>query len=175
MKIMNARHVIAAAILLCAGCTSYQAAQHTELAIMVLHPGEGEPPLTTIYLPNDFGFLIKWNETTSPEFFVYSRQSFGIRQFTNFQSFLNELRELPRGAKVDAIQKCTVPFDHGMPTKEREELARVIREKEFHLTGEADGNFIICTCQSSRIELLGTANNRLEAIVNRRRFTQPQP
>jgi len=64
---------------------------------------------------------------------------------------------------VDAIQKCTVPFDHAMPTKEREELARVLREKAFRLTGEADGNFIICTCQSSRIELLRTANQRLEA------------
>jgi len=86
---MNARHAIAAAILLCAGCTSYQATQNTELAIMVLHPGEGNPTLKTIYLTNDLGFLIKWNETTSPEFFVYNRQSFRIRRFTNFRYFLN--------------------------------------------------------------------------------------
>jgi hypothetical protein len=108
----------------------------------------------TVYLPNEYGFLIKWDKIEPPEFYLYNKPLVQIRYTDDFSKFLSGLKEFPDGAAVDWIEQCSAPFSWAMPDNERQRLEDVIQAKGFTLTDQTDGNFIICTCEIKELKLM---------------------
>ena len=122
-----------------------------KLAIMVLeYPDQRK----VVHLPNDHGYLIKWDDVEPPAFYLYNRPAGRITRTLDFTEFLAGLKELPTGVKVDRIRGCAGGFSWAMPRAERQQVQAVLEEKRFRLTDEADGNFVICTCETKDVTLL---------------------
>lgn len=107
-----------------------------------------------VHLVHGHGFLVKWDRNEEPQFYVYDKGTRLATRTSDFSEFSNKLQEIPSGATVDRIEKCGGPFSWGMPDEAREKLATLIESKGFHMAGPEDGNFGICTCESTKVRLL---------------------
>ncbi|MHC4499284.1 MAG: hypothetical protein ACYS9T_03250 [Planctomycetota bacterium] len=130
--------------------------QEEPLAVMILRRRDKDE---IVNLPNDYGFLVRWNGADGPEFCLYEKARRRIRCTADFSTFLAGLKEFPAGAKVDRLRKCSAPFEWGMPKAKHQRLEEVIQAKGFKLTGIGEGNFTICTCMCTGIKVLKTADH----------------
>ena len=105
--------------------------KYPPLPIWKMGPGEGNPLPSTVYLPADYGFFIRWPKNGSPAFYVYDRPRHRITHTVDFQAFLDELAAFPDEAGVAWIETCTVHRSVGMPLKERRLLRMLYRKKGF--------------------------------------------
>ncbi|MBI5777944.1 MAG: HEAT repeat domain-containing protein [Planctomycetes bacterium] len=140
------------ALVSAAGIMQHNQIQSIKLPIMILSrtEGRGFPGLEqqkTVYLPNDYGFLLNYLGQTEPEFYLYNRPSWTITVTGDFRQFIAGLKQFPDGAKVDQIHKCQVSFEYGMPGYEGEWLDEIIKEKKFRMTDYEDNNFMIECCE----------------------------
>lgn len=110
-----------------------------------------------VNLPNDYGFLIRWNNADPLEFYLYDKPKRQIRCTSDFSAFLAGLRDFPTGARIDHIRFCA-SFEGGMPKSNRQRLEEVVQAKRFRLTDPEGGNFIVCTCESREIIFHKTAS-----------------
>ena len=124
-----------------------------KLAIIIQNrlEGRGIPGLEqqkTVYLPDDYGFLVNWYDGEKSEFYLYNQPSKTIIFTTVFNEFLAGLKKFPAGAKVDWIDKCQISFYRCMPDAERKRLRQTIKTKRFKLiTNEEDRNCMIDACE----------------------------
>ena len=125
-----------------------------KLAIVTLKYADRE---RSVCLPNDYGFLVEWGDTSPPQFFLYDKPRGRIEHTTDFDAFLAGLQRFPTGARVDRVDKCCAPFAWAMPDDSRKRLADVIDRKAFRLIDDKDGHFItICICETEDVALLTT-------------------
>lgn len=80
-----------------------QRTQNDRLAIIELVRREGTE---TVFLPNDYGFLIQWLDNMEPNLYIYNKPESSIKMTSDFTAFLAGLEEFPDGAKVDRIRGC---------------------------------------------------------------------
>jgi hypothetical protein len=102
----------------------------------------------TVYLPNEYGFLIEWPDNKEPELYIYNKPANKISMSSDFPSFLSAIERFPDGVKVDRIRTCGTTSG-GMSEEYKRQLDEVIKDKNFKLTGENDGNFGVCVCESN--------------------------
>ena len=125
------------------------------LAIVILEYADAPK---VVCLPHDYGFLIRWWEQEEPELYLYDKSCHRIVQTSDFSAFLAGLNAFPSGSRLDEITLCCGETSRaGMPREDSQRLAGVLRDKGFRLTGENDGNFNICTCESREVRLLKVA------------------
>jgi hypothetical protein len=117
------------------------------LAIAELGRGSGKE---LFYLANDHGFLINWLDNEEPELYLYDKPANRIVMTRDFDEFLVGLGNFPRGAKVDRIRGCAITAA-GMSEEDKARLDDVIESKELKLTGIDDGNYPMCTCETTHV------------------------
>jgi hypothetical protein len=110
-----------------------------------------------VNLPNDYGFLIGWNNAYPHEFYLYDKPKRKIRCTSDFSAFLAGLRDFPSGARVNRIRFCA-SFESGMPKSNHQRLEEVFQAKQFNLTDAEGGQSIVCTCETREIIFLKTAS-----------------
>jgi hypothetical protein len=137
-----------------AGCAR-KLAESNRLAIMELVRKEGTE---TVFLPNDYGFLIMWLDAKKPNLYLYNRPANKICMTSDFSVFLAGLEKFPSGAKVDRIRGCGIT-EMGMGEDNKHRLYEIIKAKKLYLTGIDDGNFTVCSCQTSNVRMFTSVNN----------------
>ena len=125
------------------------------LAIMELGRETGPE---VVYLPNDYGFLIFWVDNEKPELYLYDKPANKIEMTSDFSKFLSGLQRFPNGVKLDRIRGCAITAG-GMPEEYDDRLDDIIKAKQFTLTDLDDGNFTVCSCETTYV----------------RRFTKSRP
>lgn len=148
---MNKVNIFLVILCLLTGCVSTKPADD-KLALITLTRPDGKE---TVYLPNDYGFLITWNDTEQPQFYLYEKSPPRIRIVDDFDTFLAELKKFPDGAEVDWIRNCASLY-WAMPLEQQARLRKALKSKEFELTDHNDNNFVICTCESKDLTILKT-------------------
>ena len=128
------------------------------LAIMELGRKTGAE---LVYLPNDYGFLIFWLDNKKPELYLYEKPANKIQMTRDFSEFLSSLQRFPNGVKVDRIRGCAITA-LGMPEEYKGRLNNIIKAKGFRLTNADDGNFGVCSCETTYVRRFTTTNSRLQ-------------
>ena len=128
------------------------------LAIMELGRKTG-PEL--VYLPNDYGFLIFWLDNKKPQLYLYDKPANKIEMTSDFSGLLSGLQRFPNGVKLDRIRGCAISAI-GMPEEYKERLNNIIKAKGFRLTNSDDGNFGVCSCETTYVRRFTTTNSRLQ-------------
>lgn len=137
-----------------ASCHSAQPRTNDLGIIIVEYPDDPR----VVCLPHDHGFLIRWYPSEKPELYLYDKPANRIRCASDFAEFLDGLTSFPSGSKVDEISLCCGGTSKmGMSEAEFKKLREIIRQKRFHMTDHNEGNFCICTCQSTQVRLLEKA------------------
>jgi len=144
-------------ILLFVGCMTNQR-DNNSLSIMELGRKTGTE---LVYLPNDYGFLIFWLDNKKPELYLYDKPANKIEMTSDFSEFLSGLRRLPNGVKLDRIRGCAITAA-GMPEEYKDRLNNIIKAKGFRLTNADDGNFGVCSCETTYVRRFTTTNSRLQ-------------
>jgi hypothetical protein len=111
-----------------------------------------------VFLPNDYGFLIQWIDHEEPEFYLYDKPASKIQMTSVFFDFMAVLQGFPNGVKVDRIRGCGIT-EQGMPEDYKNRLHQIIKAKEFSLTDLDDGNYGVCSCETSAVRMFTTVNN----------------
>jgi hypothetical protein len=112
---------------------------------------------TTRYLANDYGFLIQWpSASEAPDIYLYDKPAHRIHHYSELESFLAELERIPDGSPVDRIRGCFITT-FGMPPADGRRLTETLRRKRLRLTDEEDGNFGVCSCETTNVRLLTDA------------------
>ena len=143
--------------LLVVGCPIRQA-DTKSLAIMEL----GYTDRTElVYLANDYGFLIYWVDNHKAELYLYDKPANTIEMTSDFSEFLSGLERFPNGVKLDRIRGCAITAA-GMPEEYKDRLNDTIKAKEFRLTDMDDGNFGVCSCETTYVRRFTTTNSRLQ-------------
>lgn len=150
---MNKYALLMTAVFLWIGCVT-EPRPNQSLAIMELGRKTG-PEL--VYLANDYGFLIYWPDNMEPELYIYDKPANRIKMTSDFSAFLSDLRHFPKGPKVDRIRGCAITAA-GMPQDHKERLNEVTEAREFTLTNSDDGNFGVCSCETTYLRRYKTAN-----------------
>lgn len=141
-------------LLVCAGCAR-KLAESNRLAIMELVRKDGTE---TVFLPNDYGFLIMWLVGKEPKLYLYNRPANEICMTSDFSVFLAGLEKFPSGAKVDRIRGCGIT-EQGASEDYKHRLYEIIKAKKLYLTDIDDGNFTVCSCQTIDVRMFTTVNN----------------
>ena len=128
------------------------------LAIMELGRKTGAE---LVYLPNDYGFLIFLLDNKKPELYLYDKPANKIKMTSDFSLFLSGLQRFPNGVKLDRIRGCAISA-LGMPEEYKDRLNSIIKAKGFRLTNADDGNFGVCSCETTYVRRFTTTNSRLE-------------
>jgi hypothetical protein len=136
------------------------------LAIMELGRKNGTE---FVYLPNDYGFLIYWLDNKKPELYLYDKPANKIEMTSDFSVFLSGLQRFPNGIKLDRIRGCAITAG-GMPEEYKERLNEVIKAKEFRLTDSDDGNFGVCSCETTYVRRYKTTNNSVQRTTGKPRI-----
>ena len=150
--------LVASIVILDCTCCVQERFRDNNLAIIELVRQKGTE---TVFLPNDYGFLILWIDHRKPNLYLYDKPAGEIRMTTDFSVFLAGLEGLPNGAKVDRIRGCGIS-SQGTPEEEKRPLQQLIKVEGFYLTGPEDGNYGLCTCETSNVHFFTTANNKLQ-------------
>jgi hypothetical protein len=116
------------------------------VAFWLEYPERVEPVLVT----EPYAVLIVWLGAER-RFTVYDNKAKQVHKAPDFESFLREVRQLPRGVAVQRFDTCTVPRTHDMPEEARQRLEEAMRAGDrtwavspvTGLTRE-----IICTCET---------------------------
>ena len=141
-------------ILIWFGCTTRHYANES-LQIMELGRQSGPE---YVYLPNDYGFLIFWLDDKEPELYIYNKPKHRIKMTSDFSVFLSEIQHFPDGVKVDRIRGCAITAA-GMPEEYKEQLNKLIQAKKLKLTDIDDGNFGVCSCETTYVRRYKTTND----------------
>lgn len=157
---MKKKHFSIIVFFLFLGCTSQQI-QQTNLCIMELGRQDG---IEYVYLPNDYGFMIIWPDNQEPELYIYDKPAHMIKMTNEFPVFIEDLRQFPDAVKVDRIRSCGIT-SAGMSVEYKDILNDVIENKKFTLTDIEDGNFGVCTCESSYVHRYKTINDIKKKIA----------
>jgi len=113
-----------------------------------------------VYLPNDYGFLIDWVDNTEAELYIYDKPAQRIKMTSDFSVFISELQRFPDGVKVDEICSCATTAAV-MSQEQKSQLNELIQKKKFILTGADDGNYTVCSCQTTYVRRYKTAVNQM--------------
>ncbi len=152
----SSQHEAETATALLMGCSRNQSTTNS-LPIMELGRKTG-PEL--VYLPNDYGFLIQW-ASDKTELYLYNKPENKITYTNNFDEFFAGLQRFPNGAKVDRIRGCAITMGW-VSEKMKERLNQIIKDKDFHLTDVEDGNYSVCSCETTYVRKFTAANIRLQ-------------
>ncbi len=141
--------------------------QENRLAIIELVRKEGTE---TVFLANDYGFLIQWLDNQEPNLYIYNKPEGSIQMTTDFSVFLEGLKEFPDGAKVDRIRGCGITAS-GMSEDDKQLLQQLINAKSFYMTGLEENNYTVCSCETFEVRYLtttdnNTKSNKTDEIIN---------
>jgi hypothetical protein len=139
----------------CGQRTQPATANRTEpMAVIILEYYHHGPRV--VFLPNDYGFLVRSRQGHKPELYLYDKPARHITYTHDFNAFFAGLRKFPDRAKVDEIIMCS--GESGMIGEvEETRLMDIIKKKRFRMTGQEDYNFPVCTCGSKEVRLLDDA------------------
>jgi hypothetical protein len=98
-------------------------------------------------LGSDYGYFIDWPDNQSPQLYVYEKKPARIARLASMDELLAWAAKLPEGACVAQIRTCGSTCA-GVPPEKAEELKRNFADRKIRLSGEKEGNFPICTCES---------------------------
>lgn len=127
-----------------------------KLPIVVLK--YGVTPDQTQLLEGSYGFLISWNDTEPPRFYVYDAVRWRIDATDDFDQFLMRLSALPSGIQMRWMTSCGGGFCYDMPDEKRQEVCDIWDRKGWHAPREEETGFsVICTCESTGIVFLDKA------------------
>ena len=146
---MKRKYLILFTYLIIIGCSKFDHAP-SGLAIAKLEYNDNTE---TVYLANDYGFLIQWLDNQAPNLFIYNKPANSILMTNNFQVFIKELQTFPSGIKIDRIRGCSIT-EMGMPEDYKNQLQKLIKDKSFYLTDSDDGNFPVCVCETKKSYLV---------------------
>lgn len=144
-------------VLLWHGCATKH---HANKSLPIMELGRQKGP-ELVYLPNDYGFLIFWLDNKEPELYIYDKPANRIKMTSDFSVFLSDIQHFPNGVKVDRIRGCAIT-EGGMPEEYKEQLNKVIEAKKFRLTNSDDGNFGVCSCETTYVRRYKTADNSVQ-------------
>jgi hypothetical protein len=110
-----------------------------------------EPVLVT----EPYAVLIVWLGDER-RFYVYDNKAKQVHKAPDFESFLREVQQLPRGIAVQRFDTCTVPRTHDMPEEAWQRLEEAMQAGNRQwavssVTGLA--REIICTCETHGFRL----------------------
>jgi hypothetical protein len=144
-------------ILLFVGCMTDQR-NNNSLDIIELGRKTGSE---LVYLPNDYGFLIFWLDNKKPELYLYDKPANKIEMTSDFSEFLSGLQRFPNVVKLDRIRGCAITA-LGMSEEYKVRLNNIIKAKGFRLTNSDDGNFGVCSCETTYVRRFTTTNRQLQ-------------
>jgi hypothetical protein len=157
---MNKITFLIIGIFVCIGC---KARHLTNKSLPIMEIGY-QTSTKTVYLPNEYGFLIEWLDNKEPELYIYDKPANKITMTRDFSSFISAIAMFPNGVKVDRIRTCGTS-SIGMSEEYKRQLTELIKEKHFRLTDENDGNFGVCVCESNYCRKFTTSNNSARQII----------
>ncbi len=124
-------------------------------ASMAIGTKQYAPPNNPLSRPidwtNAYGFLIKWQERKTPEFFIYRQIPPSIRHVTMLDEFFSGLGEIPDGSTLDWVNTCCCPISSGLPKTAYTRLEQLVQEHRFVLLKPGEGATLVCTCESTNI------------------------
>jgi len=115
-----------------------------------------------LYLYNDYGFVVKWEEPDKPSFFLYDKIKTNILATSDLEIFLNGLSNFPDGAVVAEVDSCAAGLSYGMPKKMLLKIYDIIKKKKFKMAGIEEKNFVLCTCETTNVLFFTKAQNSKE-------------
>lgn len=120
------------------------------IAFWILKP-TGDEPVT---VDRDFGMFVIWDEHLR-RFYLFDNPRKTYFVTTDFDLFLDEMKELPKGNILDWPDTCTVPRSWKMPAAASRRLSAAMAENHQFDTRSSDHPHIACYCESDGIKLLG--------------------
>ncbi len=152
----TAGFLLVALVGICSLASCHSAQPRTEPLGIIIVEYADDPRV--VCLPHDYGFLIRWYPSEKPELYLYDKPSHHISYTSDFAEFLDGLADFLSGSKVDEISLCCGETSKmGMSKPEFRKLQEIVRQKRFHMTDHNEGNFCICTCESTQVRLLKKA------------------
>lgn len=138
----------------CGGCFEEHRSSNSLAIMEMVYKDRTE----LVFLPNDYGFLIQWIDHKKPEFYLYNKPANKIQMTNVFSDFLASLQCFPNSVKVDWILGCGITAQ-GMAEDYKHQLDEIIKAKKLNLTDLNDGNFSVCSCETSAVRMFTTVNN----------------
>ncbi|MEJ2201322.1 MAG: hypothetical protein P8X63_09975 [Desulfuromonadaceae bacterium] len=111
---------------------------------------------TLVNLISNFGYIVDWPENKQPTFYVFNRKKHTRVKTDQWETFIQELKQLPGGIEIDEIGKCTVPFSWGMPETQKKELQQVLASKSIKIIDKLDhrNHVNFCYCEAINFHVL---------------------
>ncbi len=119
-------------------------------------------PDRTECLEDPYGFLISWNNSETPRFYVYDASGPRIDATGDFTEFLHLLSAFPDGVRVRWVNGCCGGFCWDMPKDKYDAIEKLRAGKQWrYYDGEDSGEdywkSIICTCETENVTFLEKA------------------
>ncbi len=119
-------------------------------------------PDRTECLEDPYGFLISWNNSETPRFYVYDASRRRIDATGDFTEFLHLLSAFPDGVRVRWVNGCAGGFCWDMPKDKYDATEKLRAGKQWrYYDGEDTGSDywrpIICTCETENVTFLEKA------------------
>ncbi len=167
--------VMLIAIMFSVSCTTFnkEEAPPTPMPVIVLSgPGDAagpNPPSQVVqYLKMEYGLIIdNWSDPEEATFYLFLRDEKRVVATQDAEVFIDALKSLPDGAKIDMIGKCTVGFYHKYGKNIDEEYAaiqKVMKDKQFELFDTHEHpdprHLFFCYCGYRKVEILDTQGVR---------------
>ena len=116
------------------------------VAYWVKYADREKPVLVT----EPYAVLLVWGGY-GKQFFLYDNVEKQIYKTTDFEKFLRQFDQLPKGVSIQYLDKCCAPFAYDMPPAEYQRLQQVLKKGNRRWAiNPIDGArcFITCTCES---------------------------
>jgi len=101
----------------------------------------------TVTVDTKWSILIMYDEDSDPGYYIFNNQTKRIFSTGSFTEFSDELIKIPNNTTISKIGRCTMPFDYMMPEKEKEQIERLLREKNCNL----EEHIMYCWCGAVKI------------------------
>ncbi|MDP6044064.1 MAG: DUF3806 domain-containing protein [Phycisphaerae bacterium] len=145
-------------------------------------PAEADFPIVELKYPGrtkmvnltaDYGCIIDWPKDSKPVFYLFDRKRKSRLKTDSWERFLQEIKRLPKGAEIDQVGKCSVPFVWGMPHSKSKEFHQALDTGLIKVVSVEDDimHTMFCYCETLDFRILHDDVRQTPTTQN----NQPQP
>lgn len=96
----------------------------------------------------DWSILLVYPDEKEAMFYIFDNLANKIYKSRVYNEFLREIRTIPNNTVVRKIDKCTVPFDFGLPDEFRAKLNQTLKAKNCTL----ESKIMYCYCCADSVK-----------------------
>jgi hypothetical protein len=114
---------------------------------LVMHVfGSGSQNARPVVLRTDYGVMMHRGIDGCGRFILATKASSMVREFTNYDEFIETMSELPKGSVIDIYDRCTVPVFYDFYPVHHELLVKFENDCHKHGLTITAQPIVTCDC-----------------------------